>query len=107
MEIFTIKHENGYVQVNIKNYFIKAGLPSIKTLFKLARVHCTEKQKAELLSELVNVKAYWKKMYQNGKNRYSYSMADMLTASTEKQSFKQQDKLDRIMEILETETWKR
>ncbi len=106
MKNFKIEYGNGFISVDVHNYFAKADLPSIKKLFKIAKNFCTETQKSELIQALRTSKEYWAKK----SNRYSYphhkSLLDDLTPTTEKQLAKLHAKIDRIIEILQTENWK-
>ena len=107
MKTFVITYPNGYIELNVNNYFVKATLPSIKKMFKFARLHCNEKQRSELLQALKKSKKYWdeisRKIY-----RLSYvnnQVPHELAPRTEKQRCDLQAKLNRVIEILNAEKW--
>ena len=106
MDIFSINYGSGHIDVNVSNYFVKADLTSIKKLFKLARDFCTDKQKNELISAIKDSKNYWQKMFDNRAYGGS-SVATMLTPSTPLQMTKLKAKLDRVIEILALENWRK
>lgn len=122
MKTFVITYPNGYIELNVNNYFVKATLPNIKKMFKFARLYCTEKYKAELIRELQNSKKYWNEVHHkvnigntfwiNSKIKSREQEENCispitreLAPNTEKQRRDLQAKLDRIIEILKAEKW--
>ena len=68
METFCIKHPNGYIDVKIDEFFSCPDAKA-KKLFRLARHHCSEEQRKELLSALVNLaKTYIDKIVETEKS---------------------------------------
>lgn len=122
MKIFAIAYPKGSIELNVNNYFVKASLPNIKKLFKIAKLYSKETCRAELLSELQKSKKYWNDVYHKA-NRGHIFWVDGATAPnlkeedrlspvilelaprTEKQRRDLQAKLDRVIEILNAEKW--
>lgn len=122
MKNFLILYPRGYIELNINNYFVKASLPSIKKMFKLARLHSKEKYRAALLHELRKSKKYWDEMYHKANRGHIFWVDGAIGANlkdedrlspriielaprTEKQWRNLQAKLDRVIEILNAEKW--
>ena len=107
MKTFVITYPNGSIELNVNNYFVKATLPSIKKMFKFARLHCNENQRSELLQALKRSKKYWdetsRKIY--SLNYTNNRIIHMLSPRTEKQRCDLQAKLNRVIEILNAEKW--
>lgn len=107
MKTFVITYPNGFIELNINNYFVKAILPSIKKMFKFARLYCNEKHKSELIQALKESKRYWDKISRKVhrlscvNNQVTYEFAPR----TEKQRCDLQAKLNRVIEILKAEKW--
>ena len=50
--IFSIKWETGHIDMNVHNFFTRMDMETIKKTLRLARKHCSEAERQELLSAL-------------------------------------------------------
>ena len=109
MDTFSINYGSGHIDVNVNNYFVKADLTSIKKFFKLARDFCTNTQKNELTDAISKSKAYWEQRYEKRNENCGVEsvVANLLTPSTPLQMTKLRAKLDRVIEILKAENWRK
>ena len=56
---YKIVYPNGYIHINVANYFAKARLSDIHKLIKLAKTYGTDTQRNNLINNLVDAKQYW------------------------------------------------
>ena len=52
-DIFRVEWDTGYIETLVGSFFVEATVAQINKLFKLARQHCTEAQRDELLRALI------------------------------------------------------
>jgi len=49
---FTVKHPTGYLEINVGRFFGTTNKPQISKLLRLAKKHCSEEQRKQLIERL-------------------------------------------------------
>lgn len=114
-DIFRVEWDTGYIETLVGSFFVEANVPRIKKLFKLARQHCTEEQRAELLTALARADKERKDLLDTlGELSYKKSaLANQFYKSqrmpeqgwAEKRAAQEQTRLQRAMNLLKDERW--
>lgn len=103
---FTITYSTGRIEVIVENYFVKASIPNIRNLFKVAREYSSEKDRKILLGNLVSAKAYWKEWFEKySTSRLSSSFREWYPF-TKVQLRDLLNRLDKVIVLLKREHWK-
>ena len=89
---YKIVYPNGYIHINVANYFAKARLTDINKLIKLARSNGTDVQRNDLINKLVDAKQYWANNHTKTFFRWSPRKDSQLD--------KTQQKLQRFIDLL-------
>ena len=105
MDVFTVKWDTGFINININNYFAKAGISDIKKLFKLCCQHSTEDERKHLIADIESSKHYWTEKFNEDKRGKTYGVTATLTPRTPKQLETLMDKLDKVLECLNEHRW--
>ena len=122
MNTFTVEYGNGFIELNVQNYFVKAGLPDIKKIFKFAKSHCNDDDRLNLIANLKQAKKFWQDEYRatkkgqrtvgvfwlnSDKPPNQSPVTKELLPHTDKQLSALQTKLNKVIEILQTEKWRK
>ena len=116
MERFRINHPTGYVDVVVGEFFGSADDKKIRKLFRLARQHSTEADRAALAQSLrkedqlrEKVLAALEKWEQDRvdllRNTLNHDVPKREPAGPEKRLARQRIKIAKVLEILENERW--
>ena len=114
-DIFRVEWDTGYIETLVGSFFVEANVPRIKKLFKLAQQHCTEKQRAELLTALtladkerenllnaLGELAYKKSVLANQFYKSQYVPEQ---GWAEKRAIRERARLQRTIDLLKDERW--
>lgn len=117
--IFRVDYPTGYIEVNVGNFFGTADKKKIKKLLKLAKQHCTDSQREDLvrqmhseadrrtavLDALGELEYRRKELLHGVLPKDSYFSIERPLPTPEKALVKQRDKLRQIAEDLSKVRW--
>ncbi len=75
MRIFYVNWKTGHTKVNVGNFFSLAKAESINKLLRLAKRHCSEKQRTQLLKDLQEAKLRIANLLNNCQDRDGVNVA--------------------------------
>lgn len=101
---FKVQYPNGYLTVDVNNFFAKSDISNIKKLFKLAKQHCGESDHVNLLENLKKSKEYWNNLQENYSRLNLWETREWYP-STKSQLAKLSTKLDNVISYLKKECW--
>ena len=114
-DIFRVEWDTGYINTLVGSFFVEANVPQIKKLFKLAREHCAEAQRAELMEALARadkeradlLDALGELAYKKSTLAKQFYKLQCMPEQgwAEKRAKKERERLQRVIDLLKAERW--
>ena len=114
-DIFRVEWDTGYIETLVGSFFVEATVAQINKLFKLARQHCTEAQRDELLRALIRADKERKDLLDDldkaayAKAKLAYQFYGTRCAPeqgwAEKRARRERTRLQKAVDLLKVERW--
>lgn len=114
-DIFRVEWDTGCIETLVGTFFVEASVPRIKKLFKLARGHCTQVQRDDLIRALIRAYNERKKLL-DALGELAYKKSDLANQFfrlqcmpeqgwAEKRAIREQAKFQKAIVMLKAEVW--
>ena len=105
-DIFRVEWDTGYIETLVGSFFVEATVAQINKLFKLARQHCTEVQRDELLRKDL-LDDLDKAAYAKAKlaNQFYGTRCAPEQGWAEKRARRERTRLQKAVDLLKVERW--